>query len=823
MRRQKRRLDFYVGLESLLCALFIYFLAAQFLGWLQLAGYYFSFLPRWSEEFLWFAKCGVLMASLAFFLRSFIRCRPFALKDLAGQLERQSEFFKVNPKYRSELASAASFLDHQGAGSEELRELHIREWSSRLEEFRLELRPRFFLGLVLGVVLVLSVLQASLFDELGPLMPDRHQAWTLTAFEEKIPVEGSEWQQKSGSLATVEGARVRFKAPPLGPFRTILFLKEGDQPWRYQFCQEYCEWKVKQRGVFSVGSFWARSHNFPLHAVPDEAPRSVLLVKEGTELVPHATVRIQNQKFLDIQVLASDDLQLKQLTLLHREGESLKPLVEWNLSEGRVSKDFRLDLSQWKGGEHQVIARARDHLQSKDSLPLTIIYADEEYLRAQRMQSLQNAITEWVHVLGDLLETQEDQAVSPQLADRLKSIQYPADVTESSIRLFIDELTKLGAKIQKQIVEDQRLLALPGLIIQVEKQILYGLSLLFKEKAGDVKDSVAKMESSKAELQKLLEEMKQSGKVDPEKLEALFEELQKRLKELQEKMANLPDGPQDDLVNRQALEQQLGQSQELEEKIAEIQKQIQEGKGDQALRELQSLINQLSILNKEIGRSFEQWQENLDQGALEAAQKYNEQLQKLQAEQMKIAEDTKKLAEELEALKKDNPVDSTRKERADQIKEDSTKLQKAEEALRAQMEESAKTFEEALKGSQWEQLMRPQDLEEAEQQVLQKMSETVQSTQKMKLDDAHQSGLEAAEGMRKMSEKLSESQQQMQQMAQQVGGARESKADEKVEIIDSEAKGEKERRRRIMDSLRQQVEERYQKSHERYFEDLLQR
>ena len=52
-------------------------------------------------------------------------------------------------------------------------------------------------------------------------------------------------------------------------------------------------------------------------------------------------------------------------------------------------------------------------------------------------------------------------------------------------------------------------------------------------------------------------------------------------------------------------------------------------------------------------------------------------------------------------------------------------------------------------------------------------------------------------------------------------GKREIK--EQVQIVGSEGKGEKERRRRIMDSLKQKVDERFQKSHEQYFEDLLQR
>ena len=45
----------------------------------------------------------------------------------------------------------------------------------------------------------------------------------------------------------------------------------------------------------------------------------------------------------------------------------------------------------------------------------------------------------------------------------------------------------------------------------------------------------------------------------------------------------------------------------------------------------------------------------------------------------------------------------------------------------------------------------------------------------------------------------------------------------KVELLATECKVEKERRRKMMESLQRNVEDRFQKSHEQYFEEQLQR
>ena len=76
--------------------------------------------------------------------------------------------------------------------------------------------------------------------------------------------------------------------------------------------------------------------------------------------------------------------------------------------------------------------------------------------------------------------------------------------------------------------------------------------------------------------------------------------------------------------------------------------------------------------------------------------------------------------------------------------------------------------------------------------------------------------------LKQMESVQQQTRDQLENMAQQLGGS-ESQKREKVEIIESEGRGERKRRQKIMNSLKQKVDENFQKSHERYFEELLQR
>jgi len=763
------------------------------------------------------------LAAVGFFVWQVRKVRALQLSHAARRVERDSSYFQGSRK--SELVSAAVFLEkEENVSLTDFENAHLQrmEAENSLEWKKLGPHRSLVLSVCAALVVVLSFQQ--FYRHLHLVVPNRIVDLSVRSFEELLPTEGAKWVKKNGSLATVTGAKIRFLAPESLLLQNYIFVKEESKPWVYERCDAYCEWLVKDRAVIAVGNIFSRSPSIPIQANPDESPKSVILVKQGSELIPNATVQIRNQNFLDTQILATDDLELRKVDVLHQFEDQEETLARFEPKANRFTKDFHLDLSKWKGGQHRVILRAYDLIQSKDSLPLTLIYLDEEFLRQERIRSLQELLNEWVHVLGDLLETQADGKVASALPGRLGGMQYPDRLEDAAFRIFVEGLKRLQKRIQTSILDRNDLRQLPPVIDQTEKQILYGLSLLFKERAGDVKSSVSAMQHTQKSLQSMLEEIKKSGKMDSSALDALFKQLEEQIKDLQNKMKNLPQGPQDDLINRQAMEDQIEESNKLQEKIAEIQKQLQDGKNEQAMKELQSLINQLSILNKEMERSFNQWQENLDRGAAESAKKYQEQLQKIQERQEQLAKKTRDLSEAMKKSSSSSEFDPSQMKQREQQKQDLAEAKKEQQGIGKQMDEASEQFKKSLEGSEWESLLRSGELQEMEESVKDKMSESSEALERRRVPDSEQSQLEAVELLKQMGQKMEQSQQQLQQMGSspQEGGE-QGRLSERTEVIESEGKGQKEKRRKIMEALKQQVDEKYKKSHERYFEDLLQR
>jgi hypothetical protein len=788
---------------------------------LRFVGVYAEFFKT---AFLW---VGIVLGGVLFVIAWRRHRKCIDLRASARRVEEVSPYFTQVRERRSELVSAAAFLQDDAAP--DFERAHIERVNQELPRFQHELPPSIqTAGPLLFVIFSLFCYLESQ-HWVRPLLPHRIHDEGPRAFEEKLPVEGSTWTKKEGSWTSTTGAHIRFENTGSGLWQSFLYVQEEGRPWVAIRCDQYCEWRLRERIQVSFGSVFSRGPAFPIQANVDEAPKAVILVKKGSELIPNATIQVRNQNFLDLQILATDDLELKNVDLIHRFEDQDQLISRFQIKGARLSRDFRLDLSQWKGGTHQVVLRASDYMQSKDSYPLTLIYMDEDFLRSERVRSIQDLITEWVHVLADLLETQADSVLAATLSSRFKEMVYPDRLEENSLRVFVEGLQRLQKRIQSNLLEEKRFRLLPELIESTEKQILYGMSLIFRERTGDVQSQVGAMKDTQKSLQQMLEEMKKTGKLNSDQLQSMFEQLQDQLKQIQDKLNQLPSGPQDDLINRQALEEQVDESKELSDKIEEIQKQLAEGKSEEALRELQSLLNQLSILNKEIERSFNQMQENLDQGALEAAQKYQQSLESLKQRQEELSQEAGNLKKQQENAEEQS-FDPKRKAKQEELSKKADELKLKQDQIEAALNEAAQQFEKALESSEFEAVLNSGSLQELQDQAGEKMSLASESFQKRLLPDAEQSSQEATELLKQMSQQMQQNQKNLQQMLQsspqkeQRGGEGfMSKDYDPTEVIESGGKGQKEKRRKIMDALKQQVEEKYQKSHERYFEDLLQR
>ena len=608
------------------------------------------------------------------------------------------------------------------------------------------------------------------------------------------------------------------------PFQSFLFVRKNGKGWAAKKCNEYCETTLTERGQYSVGTIFSRSAFYPLQVSPDDPPRAILLFQAPAgDLLPSVTVQIQNKKSAAFQWRSSDDIRLTKVELHHRFKENDEVLNFWEVFGERAQEDLRISFEQWKGGAHEVFIRAYDDLQSTDSGSITIFYADEETMREKRLRDLRAVIDEWVHVLADLLESNEDQEIIEGINSRIDQIEYPEIEEESLIAAYIRELISLGKRIQNWALYEIDFEGTPNLIKRTEKEILYGLSLIFQEKTGEIEATSDALRSSQDELNALLEKI-QKGEVefDSKMLEEAFKKLAKEIEDLQKKIRELPQGPSDDLINREALEAQAEDADSLAKRIEEIKKQLESGDQAGALRELESLMNQLSILTKEIERSLDQWKENLDQDAMQASQRYIKDLKDLKERQDEISkktEEVKEMAEKLD-MKDFDEVDP---KELGEVQKKYEELKEQELKLAEDFNSLTDKFDSDLDGTEWKEAFRSEEAKKMESDIQERMEGAGEALRSERGHEALTNEKEASHLMQQAIEKQGQKQQQAQSRLQGKDQASGKKAREKVDIISSQGKGEKERRRKILDSLKQKVDERFQKSHEQYFEEMLQR
>lgn len=827
LKRERRRLQIYraVEISGMSLIILLLFLCVGFLARQVLMGVKILWPLSFWAPFV-FGLLGLISVFYYVYRRRFVVLR-LSLRETAAVVEKQSPYF--HSQERSELCSAAAFLDEQegrgfAEGSPEFKAMHLARWNEKISEYSVRLRPSRRLVLSWAATSAMIFSAVFLFRQDGVQLPNAITPWTPTAFEVLLPFSQAEWKSESGALSGIAGSRVRFVSPASSWLRVFLFVKESGV-WSAIPCEKYCETTLQGRGQYAVGTLFSRSAFYPLQVVPDESPRVILMARVQNEWVPSPTLEILNEKSLPLQMMASDDIRVVKAELHHRMNEEDEILGSWSLHSAHEKKEFSLSMEGWKGGRHEIFVAVSDDFRSVSSAPVVIVYADENTLREKRLQDLRGLVDEWVHVLGDLIDSDADQKLAGTLEKRLRDISYPKIEEASMLAAYVKELQALGGRIENWAKYGLDFSQLKNLISRTEKQILYGLSLIFQEKTGDLENTGDSLQASQNNLSKMLEDIR-NGKTElnSKELEEAFQKLAKQLEELQQKVKQLPQGPTDDLVNREALESQAEESESLQKRIEDIQKQMAEGDKKGALRELESLLNQLSILSKEMERSLGQWKANLDQGALQSSQQFNKKLEEIKKKQEELAKQTQKLKEKAENMEAESqrawkPVDpKTQKKMEQQFKD----LAKKEDELSEEFNKARQAFDTQLQNSEMSQAFRSEEQKDLEQQIEKRMDASGEALRDQRGFEALTNERESIDLLNKAMESQKQMQKQMQSAMQPEGSA-QRQVKEHVQIVGSEGKGEKERRRRIMDSLKQKVDERYQKSHEQYFEDLLQR
>lgn len=822
LRRQTNRLRFYSLLSFLISVFLIFVLNFCFALSVSTLLRAFKFLSLTATSVFYFLAAGGSILGIFLQRKYFLEIFKIGSVDAATEIERQSSFFKENPEWKSELVSAASFLGKKSLS--DFEQAHLKRVASRFAWMKVEVFPKASLGwgFLLSAIGTLFLSQTPSVTQV--FLPERIRAWTPSSFQILLPYPEARWMEQSGVLSGVAGSQVRFESPNFGAFQSYLFVQGLNGKWVAHPCQKFCELVLREPGQYSVGTLASRSTMFPLQVVNDEIPKSAIFAELQGELIPALSLEILNQQSLKLELTASDDLRLKRVELLHRFQDVETILASYETSEKFFKKTYVLSFEGWKGGEHEIFLRPFDDFRSSDSSPLKILFNDENSLREKRIQDLNALVNEWTHVLADLIETKMDGNLSENLGKRLLEIHYPLAEDQSLAAAYVNELQKLSERIQNWISMGAPLRNIDNLIARTEKQILYGLSLIFQEKAGDIQSTSNDLAQTQSDLAMMMEKIKE-GKLDFKSgaLDEAFKKLSEKLAELQTKISSLPQGPNDSMINREALEAQAAESESLQQKIDQIRKQAEAGDEKGAMRELDSLLNQLSILTKEMERGLDQWKKNLDQGSIQKAQEFGKKLEELKKQEMDLNAKTEALKSKMDKLEENNSAVFSPKEAKElkKLQEENKVLEQQQKGISEKLSEARKEFDTAMEGSEWKQLLRSQEVQEREDQIGERMIDSENGLKEQQLLDASTQQKEAVELLNKAIEQQQQMMKQIQKMSQpETAGGRHP---EKIEIRGSEAKGERERRKRIMESLKQQVGDKFQQSHERYFEEMLQR
>jgi hypothetical protein len=788
----------------------------------------FALSGSWATTAILFAGSFFILGLVAYFILSL---RKLQWDDLwsvsAKEVERQSAFFTAHPEMKSEFVTAVSELK-TSAHSNELLVAHQERWQSLFSQFAVELLPPR--SIFLPCAAALLALSLWMFTQQGGLLhlPQQVVAWGVTQYEVLPPYGAATWTPQSGRWVALKGSRFRFPPPSSSELDSIwkrfVYFQNSKGEWTAWPCEVFCELPVNESGVLAVGTWLKRSAFYPVQALEHEAPRSALVVFVGGEWVAATELELIKQNELLVEMSASDDLRLKSVKLVHEFEGVQATLFESATQEKTFKKRFNLQMADWKGGEHLVYVVPEDDTSSSQSVPLRIRYNDEESLRQKRLAEIQGLITEWVHVLGDLIDSQLEGRLHAELQTRLLQMPDVESRDESLLSAYVNELALAKSRLLQWTSNGAPLSELPSLIERVERLILYGISLVFQEKAGDLQSLTSNVSRSQADLQSMLQQL-QKGELpfNSEVLDKAFQKLSDQLAELQKKIAEMPAGPNDQMINQQALQEQADEAQSLADQIEAIKRQAANGDEKGALRELESLLNQLSILTKEMDRNLNQWQQNLDQGSIQQAQKFMKDLEAIQQEQKKVLEQTAQSRQKLESLQKQSQEKRTSalEKEAAELEKQIKSLENQQEGIGQKFQEAREKFDQALEGSEWQEMMRGSENQAMENEIAERMIQSEQGLNQWRLLESETQQQETLQLMQKLQENQQRQMQQLQNLSQGSGTGLEQK--EKVEIIGNEGGGERERRRRILESMKQKVGPEYQRSHERYFEDLLQR
>ncbi|MCA1827595.1 MAG: DUF4175 domain-containing protein, partial [Myxococcales bacterium] len=219
--------------------------------------------------------------------------------------------------------------------------------------------------------------------------------------------------------------------------------------------------------------------------------------------------------------------------------------------------------------------------------------------------------------------------------------------------------------------------ALANEIKEEEKDVLYLEDLLDRARLDAMQELGKELAASRRELARLAEKLRKAPDEETKKeLLAEVERLRERMNDLWQRMAETAKGIQDEHLNREAAES-IEREQDLFSKLADLQKKLQRGDVDAALKELDHLSQELERVEKELQSKAGRQQSG--QYAQEARQlrEAASKLKELQEKEQALEKQTAGLRREMRAQAQKKFDQKGGKKLADKLREKAQEARKA--------------------------------------------------------------------------------------------------------------------------------------------------
>lgn len=533
----------------------------------------------------------------------------------------------------------------------------------------------------------------------------------------------------SGLVRAVPGTRVTVETMTRRALRSgVMVLNYGDAEDSPRISAEVVGRTLRAQFVVSRGGRYRfeltdeqgtrleerRGHEIRLEV--DEPPQVTLLVPEESPLEVNERDRVK------IAFKASDDFELGKARIAWRvlgtTREGTQPLTDDTVGRKRYAGRGRFKLRALKLSPGDRVAYSVEvfdndtiggpKVGASKTMELRVYSKKAHHERVMNLEL--EALDGLVHLLGDNLEKPfpdpAKEAVDATLdlalgvLDKANDVRDKLDAAAKAIEddplgrenvgdAFAQasrELQRRAGSMRRAQITVLNLSARPrtpkgpalrtlgrqqSLIIDtLERQSVYLSDLIDDQRMMDAESLAKDLRAQQQALREALQEYKDAP--TPEKREAIakaIQDIQKRIREIMSEIAKLQTQIPQDFVNADAMQQDS-------ESMEGIQKLIEDGDLDGAMRDLDRMLGQTERMLSQLQEGREELQTREYSEITQRAEKVWNDLEEVQQRQRDLAERTQKIADEVQARSKERMGDAS-----EFVKAQLEKLEKAARAL----------------------------------------------------------------------------------------------------------------------------------------------